>query len=312
MIIEDLLGTIPLSSFMRDHFLKLPLAVAGGCRSFTSFATRETLDRIVSDPTADSIISRQGVRWEGCPSAGQVDQLLSEGYTIGIRRAQRHDPGLADLANRFCQDFQSKVDIHLYCTPASAPGFGWHYDAEDVFILQTQGSKEWSLRKNTVNPWPLVESLPQDMRYEREIMPLMRCALGTGDWLYIPAGYWHRTQAGEESISLSIGLLSPTGIDVFDFLRSRLLESLQWRCRLPTTGAASPLSADELHQAYCDRFRELGADLQRLLQDTRVVKEFLDTRSNESAQEKGIGTEVRKVREDEKSIIKPSNGLTGL
>src|SRR5687768_15229726 len=109
MIIEDLLGTIPRSDFMRDHFLKLPLAVAGGCRSFTSLATRETLDRILSDPTADSIISRQGARWEGSPSADQVqvEKLLSDGYTIGIRRAHRHDRGLADLANRFCQDFQS-------------------------------------------------------------------------------------------------------------------------------------------------------------------------------------------------------------
>src|SRR5688572_21928731 len=99
MIIEQLLGTISVAGFMQNHFLKLPLAVAGGCRAFRELATRETLDRILNDPAADSIISRQGDRWEGCPSKEDVQQLLSQGYTIGIRRAHRHDPGLADLAH---------------------------------------------------------------------------------------------------------------------------------------------------------------------------------------------------------------------
>ena len=38
------------------------------------------------------------------------------------------------------RDFAAPVDVHLYCTPAGQPGFGWHYDAEDVFVLQTAGS----------------------------------------------------------------------------------------------------------------------------------------------------------------------------
>src|SRR5204862_57834 len=131
------------------------------------------------------------------------------------------------------------IDVHVYCAPGASPGFGWHYDAEDVFILQTVGSKEWWLRKNTVNPWPLVEALPADMRYPREIMPVLRCHLLAGDWLYIPAGYWHRTQAGEESISLSVGVLAATAVDVYDFLRREVLASLRWRKRLPVAGRAS-------------------------------------------------------------------------
>ena len=280
MILEELLGTIPVAQFMRDHFLKIPLAVPGGCHHFASLGTLKTLERLISDATADSVISRQGVRWDGAqPSTPtQIRQLLADGYTLGIRHAHCHDRGLAELADRFQRDFQSAVDIHLYCTPAESLGFGWHYDAEDVFILQTNGSKEWWLRKNTVNPWPLIETLPKDMRYEREIMPLMRCALSEGDWLYIPAGYWHRTQAGEQSISLSIGLNTPTGLDVYDFLRSRLLDSMQWRCRLPPSGPVSMLSPEELARAYQEQFSALGKDLERLLRDPALIQEFLNAR----------------------------------
>src|SRR5262249_27039897 len=150
--------------------------------------------------------------------------LLAEGCTLGIRHAEKHDPGLARLAEGFRRDFASPVDVHLYCTPAGRPGFGWHYDAEDVFLLQTQGTKEWFLRKNTVNPWPLAEPPPADMRYRLELMPLLRVTLAAGDWVYIPCGYWHRTEAGsEESISLSVGVRSPSAVDVYDYLRRQLL-----------------------------------------------------------------------------------------
>jgi 50S ribosomal protein L16 3-hydroxylase len=70
------------------------------------------------------------------------------------------------------------------------------------------------------------------MRYEKEIMPVLRCNLRAGDWLYIPAGYWHRTLAVSESISLSVGIAARSGIDVLDFIRGQLLDSLRWRQRI--------------------------------------------------------------------------------
>src|SRR5690606_27495317 len=113
--------------------------------------------------------------------------------------------------------------------PPGRFGFGWHYDAEEVFILQTVGQKEYSLRKNTVNPWPLEETLPQGMRYEREVMPLMRCLLQAGDWLYLPSGYWHKAEARELSLSLAVGVMAPAAISILDRLREELLQSLVWR-----------------------------------------------------------------------------------
>ena len=84
---------------------------------------------------------------------------------------------LKKLAAGFEDDFHAPANIHIYATPAGKYGFSWHYDAEEVFIMQTSGRKEYSLRKNTVHPWPLVETIPQDMGYSREIMPLMHVLL---------------------------------------------------------------------------------------------------------------------------------------
>jgi ribosomal protein L16 Arg81 hydroxylase len=281
MVMEQLLGGVPLARFIDENYLRQPFSLAGGCRHFCHLGSWATLENILAQQGADLILGRQGERWPGDSPTNvtQARQIVAEGYTLGIRHAQRHDAGLAELAAQFNRDFHAPIDIHLYCTPGGSPGFGWHYDAEEVFVLQTQGSKEWQLRKNTVNPWPLVETLPENMRHEREIMPLVRCTLAAGDWLYIPSGWWHRTEAGDESISLSIGVLSATALDVYDFLRARLMQSLRWRQRLPPPGAPPK---NEILQRYQAIFRDLGEDLAKELQREDLITEFLAHRQGQT------------------------------
>lgn len=278
MVIERLLGSVSVAAFLAEHYLRTPFARAGGCAHLLPLGEGEILAAVLSRPGADVLVGQAGKRWEGPPPASEseVRAALDAGFTVGVRHAERQHAALEELAAGFRRDFAAPVDVHLYCTPAGCPGFGWHYDAEDVFLLQLRGGKEWQLRKNTVNPWPVVEALPADMRYEREIMPLLRCTLQAGDWLYLPAGYWHRGQALEESVSLSVGLTSATALDVLDFLRRRLVTSLLWRQRLPVTGAASTQSAEELLECYRALFAELGRDLAGQLTAETLPRAFLD------------------------------------
>ena len=280
-VLRGMLGAVPRADFIERHYLKLPFAMAGGCRHLTPLGGWDALDRLLRQPEVDLLVGREGSRRAGEPprSAAEARAVLAEGFTVGVRRAHRGDPALAELAAGFRREFASPIDVHLYATPAGAPGLGWHYDAEDVFVLQTAGSKEWWLRKNTVNPWPLVETLPANMRHEREIMPASRCLLAEGDWLYIPGGYWHRTQAHEESLSLSVGVLSAVALDALDALRPRLLESLLWRQRLPTPGEASEMSAEERLRQYRELFAELGRDLAARMADDSFAPAFLAGRS---------------------------------
>ncbi|HEV3339654.1 MAG TPA: cupin domain-containing protein, partial [Pirellulales bacterium] len=220
-MIRQLLGDIPVQRFIAESFLRQPFSLPGGAAALAHLGSWEVLETILAQPGADVLVVKEGRRWEGAqsPSPGEARRLFSDGHTVLVRHAERCHAQLAELAAGFARDFRAAVDVHLYCTPAGQHGFGWHYDVEDVFIVQTAGSKEYSLRKNTVNPWPVLETLPPDMRYEREIMPLSRCLLSAGDWLYVPHGYWHKAEARDESISLAVGLMCPTALDLLDFLR---------------------------------------------------------------------------------------------
>jgi ribosomal protein L16 Arg81 hydroxylase len=125
------------------------------------------------------------------------------------------------------------------------------------------------------------------MRYEREIMPMMRVTLKAGDLLYIPCGYWHKADASasvEAALSLAAGVMSRSAMEVFDWLRPRLLQSMLWRQRLPLVGEASPLGEEELAAAYRELFGELAADLSKWLNDPRGVERFLAARRDDAVE----------------------------
>ena len=281
-MIEKLLGEFPLARFIDEYFLRQPFSLPREAAAYAQLGNWPTVASILAQPDADVLVVKEGRRWEGNrnPSSDEARRLFDDGYTVLVRHAERCHAEIAELAADFARDFCSAVDVHIYCTPANQHGFGWHYDAEDVFILQAAGSKEYSLRKNTVNPWPVVEALPHDMRYEREIMPLSRCLLSAGDWLYIPHGYWHKADAKEASFSLAVGVMSPSALDLFDFLRQRLPESIRWRQRLPVVGAASPLSAEDLLEQHQELLAELGADLARLFRDEKLAVDWIRSRQS--------------------------------
>ena len=294
MNLQTLLGDVPLQQFVAEHYHRLPYSRSGSARGFSDLGSWETLTSILAKDDADVLVCRRN---EQLPIArltttDEARRLVDDGFTLLVRNAERHDTRLQELAAAFEADLAGPVNIHMYCTPAEQFGFGWHYDAEEVFIIQTTGRKEYSLRKNTVNPWPVEETLPADMRYEREIMPLMKCDLRAGDWLYIPSGYWHMGQSSETAISLAIGVLPQTGIDVFDFLRAKILDSLFWRQRLPTTGRGSPLDPDALKATLHQLFADFGRDMAKLLADPKLVDEWL--KQSASTYNRKLATEETK------------------
>jgi len=280
-VIEQILGDLSPREFLDRYYTRVPCTKAGAAAGFTSFPGWSAVEAILMKGTVDGFLAREGVMWEGgrLPPFPEIKTQFAQGHTLVIRNAERHDAEIARLAEGFLKDFAAEVNVHVYCTPPGRSGFGWHYDPEDVFILQTQGTKEYQLRKNTVNPWPLLAQMPKNLRYELEAMPVWSCVLRPGDWLYIPTGWWHSARGVEDdSITLAIGLMTPSAIELLDFLKRELLSSIVWRQRLPVLGAANPATPEELAKAHQSILKDLGRDLSRTLADEGVARRFLELR----------------------------------
>lgn len=165
------------------------------------------LQRILEHPLApDVLVTRDGALLEiaaPCTIAA-ARTLIAAGSGLVVRRAQRHDAVLAQLACGLEAELSGVVQVQLFVTPAQTRGFSWHYDREHVLILQTLGMKTYYLRENTVVARPADEI--DFARYHDERSEVQACTLHAGDLLYLPSGTWHMGRADTTALSVSLGI----------------------------------------------------------------------------------------------------------
>lgn len=215
-VFDKILSPDHQATFFSEHFQKKPFAMPFQTLFFRGLVSWSLIHEISEKGHNDILLAKKGrlprerhLREE---SLCLVDLLegFKKGFTIVIRHSERSHPQLQSLCEDFAKMFSCTVDLQLYYTPAQEEGFDWHYDLEDVFVIQTTGEKEFLLKKNTVcaPPFTMEKTQQEYFRQETEKTEI-RCWLKPGDLLYIPAGYWHKAYAVSESGHLSIGLLRP-------------------------------------------------------------------------------------------------------
>lgn len=211
-MISSWLGDTPLETFRVMHYGKSPFAQPSTARDARDYLNWQTLADLLSAPTdPDVMVVRNGRLLNLTPPSTPAEfrNMFGGGCSFVVREAERHDAGIRSVADAFTIELEGTVTIQVFATPAETHGFGWHYDCEEVFIAQTAGTKEYFLRKNTVNPRPTIDSIPTDMHFERETGEIVACTLAAGDLLYIPRGWWHMGRAIDNSLGLSVGVLPP-------------------------------------------------------------------------------------------------------
>jgi len=198
-----------LAQFNATHWGQEPLAGASVAAGAADSCKWQELDSLLKARPDDVLVVAAG-RNLSVPAPAALPQLhglFAAGIGIAIRKAERHSTSLAGVCAEFAREVPGEQRVIVFATPARTHGFGWHYDIEDVFIVQTEGDKEYLFRKNTVADPASCLGQPDFSLYERETSPIMSCRLLPGDWLYIPRGFWHVAYAHRDSLSISIGVL---------------------------------------------------------------------------------------------------------
>jgi 50S ribosomal protein L16 3-hydroxylase len=273
-ILQDLLGDQPVQSFLESAFTRQPFSMPDRAAPYADLLTWDVVRHVLKEGRSVLRIIKDGkmVQDDAKVSFDEAKRYYDDGCTLLLRYAERSHPGLKSLADDFEQSFRTPVDIQAYCTPPGAQAFLWHYDVEEVFILQTAGAKAYEIRPNTVHPNPTLESIPEDLQYEKERTPLkVATTIAAGDWLYIPSGWWHIARTQAESMHLSVGLMPVSNLKIFDFLKDYLAPSAIWRMRLPA-GMTDP---DEERKYYETVFQSLARELARHMAAPETVEQFM-------------------------------------
>jgi hypothetical protein len=201
------LQEMPLGEFVGTYLHRAPVARPSAAAAAVPLLGWETLGRILAaEPAPDTLVVARG-RLVDAPAPRSLEalaRLMAAGVGLVLRRTERCDAGLAALAASFAADLGGHVHVQVFVTPGGTHGFGWHHDAEHVFVAQTVGVKDYYFRANTVSP-PF-ERCPDFTLFHHERSPVATARLLAGDWLYIPSRWWHMARCVEDSLSISLGV----------------------------------------------------------------------------------------------------------
>jgi ribosomal protein L16 Arg81 hydroxylase len=276
-VLQELLGPVPVGEFFERHFTRAPFAMPDQATLYVRDFHEADFAAMVEDPRAILRIVRDGrlVRDRAQLSWLEAQAYYRDGHTLLVRHAERASAKVQALAEAFVQVFHSPVDVQVYLTPDQRQAFGWHYDLEEVFIIQVRGCKAYTVRQNTLNPWPVWDNVPAAMRYDRETSRVrLTCRLEAGDWLYIPSGWWHLAQTQTASIHLSVGVMPVVGLHLFAFLRQRLAQDPVWCQRLAWVAEEGGGGAVRAEQAR-SWWEAMRAQLQQILAREETFQAFL-------------------------------------
>lgn len=206
--LQGWLRDMDVAQFREGHLGRVPLAQPDAARDAIAACDWDVLDRLLAARPDDVLVIARGKLLDVHPprSLAQLRELFAHGIGVAVRMPERFCPEVAVVAAEFARDLPGEQRVIVFATPGGVHGFGWHYDPEDVFIVQTAGDKSYFFRQNTIDPEPVRGAQPDFSTFRRETSPMLQCRLLAGDWLYLPRGYWHVARPHADALSISIGV----------------------------------------------------------------------------------------------------------
>ena len=242
--------TCSATDFAAEHWGRTPLLSSadelGG--TFTDLLNAEAIDELVSErglrtpflrvAKEGSTLANAAFTAGGGIGAGIGDQasddklvdLFAGGSTMVLQGLHRIWPPIIAFCQQLAAELGHPVQANAYVTPPQNQGFDDHYDVHDVFVLQIDGEKEWTIHAPVLasplrtQPWTDRRAVVQA---EAGQAPLIKTVLRPGDCLYLPRGYLHAAQAlGGISTHLTIGVHSWTRFHLAEQLIAAALTAL--------------------------------------------------------------------------------------
>lgn len=170
----------------------------------------------------------------GTVKMGELYAAYDDGYTIVLNGLERFWHPLAKLSQSIQHFLNHRVAANMYLSPRHSVGLKPHYDTHDILVLQTDGTKLWSVHERA-HRTPLVGS-EQPLLSEKEMPPLsLEVPLEAGDLMYLPRGFVHHAATAETgSLHVTIGIYPTQWVDLLTHaLRALSLEDERLRRALP-------------------------------------------------------------------------------
>jgi len=202
------------ATFVARHWEKRPLIVhRKDPNHYGDLFTLEDFDHVIASipeavHTANATKKKTASHKSG--SVAGLEAVFSDmrdGATLLLDTVNTREPKLGLLCRLLQSELGHRFWTNLYLTPAHGKGFTPHWDNHDVFILQVMGSKRWKIEKLRRAFPDKTQTVADD---ERELRgELHDFTLEQGDIVYIPRGFVHAAECGDEpSLHITLGMMA--------------------------------------------------------------------------------------------------------
>ena len=255
--VEELLGGLSASAFLRRHWQKKPLLVRQAISGFRGVLSRPDLFALAGrDDVESRLITRVLGRWtleRGPFRARKLARLPPREWTLLVQGVNLHVAAADALLRRFAFVPFARLDDVMISYAAPGGGVGPHIDSYDVFLLQGEGRRRWQIapaknaRDRATDPSLQVKILTRFRPHEEH-------TVDPGDMLYLPPGYAHDGVAVDTCTTYSVGFRAPSaqelGTAFLDWLRDSI--ALEGRYADPSlVTPAEPARIDAAMQRRC-------------------------------------------------------------
>lgn len=149
---------------------------------------------------------------------------VRRGSTLFFEDIDRHDPVLSSFLLRLSNELRCPTRFNMYLSSPGKQGRRLHFDTHDVFVVQVEGSKRWTIYDVTA-PSPIYFRKNHESEVGENATPYLDCVLKKGDVLYLPRGHWHNVVPCDEiSLHLTLGVFISSGIEFLNWLADECTE----------------------------------------------------------------------------------------
>ncbi|MDQ0590348.1 JmjC domain-containing protein [Variovorax paradoxus] len=221
-----LLGGLSAAQFMRQHWQKKPLLVRQAIPAMVPPIERSALFALAEREDVESRLIRHGkAGWtlrHGPLARRALPPRKQPAWTLLVQGVDLHHDGVHALLQQFRFLPDARLDDLMISYASDQGGVGAHFDSYDVFLLQAQGRRRWSIGKQS--DLRLQQGVP--LKILENFEPEQSFVLEPGDMLYLPPRYAHDGVAvGDDCMTCSIGLRSSAAGELGADLLARVAQA---------------------------------------------------------------------------------------
>ena len=261
---EDIIAPVTQEEFFAEYWEKRPLVSKGRpAEFFTPLFSIADVDRAICyfkpKPGRIDLVTEAGfvrdnfLSGDGTANVNLVIESYMKGSTVILSGLEATWEPLTLFSRALESCLNHPIAMAVYLSPPNFQGVKPHYDTQENFLLQVEGSKHWKVYK-PLQEFPPVEGSYATVPREKLSEPICETVLNPGDALYIPRGFVHEGIADDKpSLHITVDVHVRTW---FDFLYDALAAVAERDSRFRRSLPAGFLNDETVMQSLANEFGE--------------------------------------------------------